>query len=463
MKSTYIILFVTFIFGSFSFPTLAQDENSVFNDSLSVDKGQKVVMSLDECLQIALNDNPTVKVADLEVKRYDYSKKEVSGSLFPQIDFGLQYQRAIELQSLKMNMGDQSTTIKMGQANSWGMGFSVALPVIAPTLWKTIQISETQIKSALEASRASRLDLINQVENAYFTLLLAKASKEVLVQNYENALFNHELYQKKFEAGTASEYDVLRSSVQVKNAEPELLQADIAIRSAQLQLAVLLALDPDIRIEPNNSLKDYQQDMFARHNDLYSIENNTSLRSLDLQRKMLSQTVTMKKLAWVPTLAATFNMNWSSLSQGNMFKNIQFNPYSNVGFAVSVPIFSGGSKYFALKQSKIQLAEVELQRENLVKTIHMQLELAVDNINKEVRQIESSAEGVRQAVKAHEIMQKSFEIGAATYLDLRDSELAETSARLVYYQAIYNYLVSNSELDLLLGRRITDGADNYIK
>ena len=49
-------------------------------------------------------------------------------------------------------------------------------------------------------------------------------------------------------------------------------------------------------------------------------------------------------------------------------------------------------------------------------------------------------------------MQKSFEIGAATYLNLRDSELANTQAQLAYFQAIYNYLVSTSELDTLLGR-----------
>jgi outer membrane protein TolC len=82
----------------------------------------------------------------------------------------------------------------------------------------------------------------------------------------------------------------------------------------------------------------------------------------------------------------------------------------------------------------------------------MQVDLAIDNINKEVRQIESSEESVRQAEKAHQIMQKSFEIGAATYLNLRDSELADTTAKLTYYQAIYNFLVSTSELDMLLGR-----------
>lgn len=413
-----------------------------------------VVLSLDKCVEIALGDNPTVKVADMEIKRADYSKKETLASLFPQIDFGLQYSRSIELQSLKMNFGDQSQTIKMGQDNSWGMGFSVALPVIAPQLWKSLQISDTQILASLESSRSSRLDLINQVEKAYYALLLAKASKEVLLQNYDNALFNADLYKKKFEAGTASEYDVLRSSVQVKNVEPQILQADISVRQAQLQLAILMGLDADIAVEPDTDLKNYQQDMFARQDGGYSIEENTQLRALDIQRQTLSRNVELKKLAWVPTLAATFNLNWSSLSNGNMFKHLDLNPYSNVGFALSVPIFSGGSKYYGLKQSKIQLAEAELQRENLVRSINMQLELAVDNINMEVRQIESSAEGVREAEKAHEIMQKSFEIGAATYLDLRDSELAETSARLVYYQAIYNYLVSNSELDLLLGRRV---------
>ena len=59
---------------------------------------------------------------------------------------------------------------------------------------------------------------------------------------------------------------------------------------------------------------------------------------------------------------------------------------------------------------------------------------------------------MKQATKAYEIMQKSFEIGAATYLNLRDSELANTSAQLSYLQAIYNYLISTSELDTLLGK-----------
>lgn len=418
-----------------------------------------VVLSREECIRIALDNNPTIRVADMEIQRMDYSKKETRAALFPTLDFSLAYQRAISLQTIKMNMGGQSQSIKMGSDNSWNMGFSVALPLLAPTLWKALDISDTQILLTQEEARASRIDMVNAVNKAYYALLLAMASKEVLQQNYDNAKFNADLYEKKFKVGTASEYDVLRSSVQVKNVEPDLLQADIAIKQAKLQLKVLMGMDYNMDIEPATSLKDYRRDMYDYTKGLNtSLTDNSSLRSLALNTEMLKQNVSLKKRAFVPTIAATFNYSWSSLSNGNMFKNIDLNPYSTVGLSVSVPIFSGGSRYYGLKQAEVQLAEMRFQRENLESNLRMQVDLAVDNIEKEVKQISTSAEGVRQAQKAHEIMQKSFEIGAGTYLDLRDSELAETSAQLVYLQAIYNYLVSTSELDALLGRNLP--ADN---
>ena len=226
--------------------------------------------------------------------------------------------------------------------------------------------ADTQILKTVESARASRLDMVHAVNSAYYTLMLALASKDVLQQNYDNAKFNAEMYEKKFKVGTASEYDVLRSSVQVKNVEPELLQADIAIRQAELQLKMLMGMNAEVMIRPDVTLKDLQSDMYAHTNILNTdISDNTSLRSLDIDTKLLSQTVEMKKRAFIPTVAATFNLAWSSLSNGNMFKNIDLNPYSTVGVSISVPLFSGGSRYYGLKQAKVQLAEMQFQRENL--------------------------------------------------------------------------------------------------
>lgn len=418
-------------------------------------------LSRQDCVSIALNESQTIKVADLEIKKTDYSKKEVLANLFPAIDFTGAYQRAIELQSLNMSMGGMSQTIKMGTDNNWNVGFSASMPLINASLWKSIGLSDTQILQSLESARASRLDLVNNVNKAYYALLLAIDSRKVIRQNYDLAKLNAEIYEQQFKAGTASEYDMLRSQVQVTNVEPELLQADIAVRQCQLQLAVLMGIEANATLMPTVDLSDMQQEMYGYYlGDHRSLDDNTSLRSLDINRKLAAQNVSLQKMAWVPTLSATFNLNWNAMSNGNPFTNQHFNPYSNVGVALQIPIFHGGAKYQKLRQAKVQLQQIDLQRETLVNSLNMQVDLALDNINRQVNQISSSEQGMKTAEKAREIMQKSFEIGAATYLNLRDSEMALTSAQLSYYQAIYNYLVSTSELDTLLGREEALGIQN---
>ena len=410
-----------------------------------------IPISRQECIDIALSQSPTIKIADLEVKRVDYSKRETIGNLLPQIGFSLSYQRSIELQTIRMNMGGDSTKFKMGSDNTWNTGFSLSLPIIAPTLWKAISVSDTQIAQNVESARSSRLELVNQVNKAYYALMLAISSKDVIKQQYDIAKYTADVYRKQFEQGTASEYDVLRSEVQVRNIEPSLLDADIAVKQCQLSLNVLMGIDDALNLYPNVTMEDMQQDMYGYLLESKSLAGNSSLRSLELQQKMAGQNVAMKKLAWLPTLGASFNVNWLSLSNGPMFKDVEFSPYSTVGVSLSLPIFSGGTKWYQMKQAQVQQKELEFQRENLVNSLNMQVDLALDNINRQAKQIDSSKEGVRQAQKAHDIMLKSFQIGAASYLQLQDSELANSSAQLSYLQSIYNYLVSTSELDLLLG------------
>lgn len=422
-----------------------------------------LTLSRARCVEIALSENPTIKVADMEVKRMVYARRETTGSLYPSIDFQGAYQRAIELQTVSMNMGGQSQQFKMGTDNVWTFGFNAAMPLVNASLWKAIQISDTQIMASLEEARGSRLDMVNNVNKAYYSWLLAIASRDVVRANYDVALTNADIFRKQFDAGTASEYDVLRTSVAVKNLEPELLQADIAIRQCALQLKVLMGMDDSVEIRPDVTLRDMQREMYGYSLGASgtSLDNNTTMRTLAIQDKLLRQNVTLKKFAWIPSLAASYNMNWNAMSSGNAFRNQQFNPYSTVSLALQVPVFNGFGRLNAVKQAEIQYKELQLNRENVESSLRMQVRLALDNIDKEVRQIASSEEGVRQAAKANEIMQKSFEIGAASYLNLRDAELANTSAQLAYLQAIYNYLVSTSELDTLLGREDALGISRY--
>lgn len=436
-----------------------------------------VRLSLDECLTIALNENPTIKVADMEITRVDYSKKETLGQLFPTIAFGATYNRTLAKQTMFMNMDSfgggsnggnsdssgettppattkkKSNGIKVGLDNSYSMGFSMSMPIIAPQLWKSLRLSDAQILQNIEKARQSRIELVNQVKSAYYSLLLAEDSYKVIQESYDMAKFTADLYQKQESLGAASQYDVLRTQVAVKNVEPELTQAEIAIKQATLQLQVLMGVESDLKLKASTTLSEYESSMYE---DLLAIDkenldNNSELRMLGIQTRQLQDALTVQKMSWFPTLALNASYNWTSMSNGSPFKNFQWTPYSMVGLTLSFPIFQGGQRYSKIKQAEIQVNEMKWQSENLTRSIKMQVDLSIDNINKNAKQIASCSESVMQAETAHRIMKESFEVGAASYLDLRDAELALTRSRLTYYQSIYNYLVARSELELLLG------------
>ncbi len=416
----------------------------------------QLTLSLDECVRIALNENPTIKVQEMEITRVDYSRKEVVAQLLPTINLAGQYTRNLALQTMYMDTPNGSMAIKMGNDNTHAAGFQAQIPLVVPQLWKSIKLSENQILQNYEKARANKLSLVNQVEKAYYALLLAQDSKRVIEENHATAKLNADIFQKKFDLGAASEYDVLRANVAVTNLEPSILEAENSINALLLQLKVLMGMDVRTEIAPSQQLSDFRGEMYARalNNTLGSdttLANNTSLKSMDLQTDYLKKALEVQKMTWYPTLSGSASLMWHSMNNGSPFTGLRWSRASSVGLTLAFPIFQGGQRYYKQKQAQIALDEMKWQRENLERSLHMQVETQNDVIAKNLKQIESNEAGVNMAVKANDIMQQSFKIGAASFIQLRDTEDALMAARLSYYQAIYNYLVAESDLEYVLG------------
>ena len=422
----------------------------------TVSSQAQMALSLDECIRIALNENPTIKVKEMEITRVDYSHKEAIGQLLPSLNMVGQYQRNLSLQTMYMDTGQGTMAIKMGSDNTHAGGFQATIPLVVPQLWKSIKLSENQILQNLEAARANKLSLVNQVEKTYYALMLAQDSKRVIEENHATAKLNAEIFQKKYELGAASEYDVLRANVAVTNLEPSIMEAENSIVALLFQLKVLMGMDVNTDIRPSQQLDDFRGEMYARalSNSLgadTTLANNTSLKAMDLQTDYLKKALAVQKMSWYPTLSGSASMMWHSMNNGSPFSGLRWSRASNVGLSIAFPIFQGGQRYYKQKQAEIAVEEMKWQRENLERNLHMQVATQNNTIAKNLKQIESNENGVHMAQKANEIMQKSFKIGAASFIQLRDTEDALMAARLAYYQAIYNYLVAESDLEHVLG------------
>ena len=342
--------------------------------------------------------------------------------------------------------------IEVGTDNTYSGGLSVSLPVFAPALYKSISLTSTDVNLAVEKSRASRLDMVNQVTKAFFQLLLAQDSYEVLLKSYKQSEDNYNVVKAKYEQGTVSEYDKISADVQMRSLKPTVVSARNGVNLANLQLKVLMGMESDVKVAVEGNLKDYEMSMFTRQAMPRpdNLTNNSTLKQLELNALQLKQTLKLQYTNFMPTLSASFQYMYTSMNDNFKFKEYDWRPYSTIGLNLSIPLFKG-SNFTQLKQTRIQMKQLEENRINTERELTMQATGYLDNMAASTEQVVSNKEAVFQAEKGRTIAEKRYEVGKGTILELNSSEVALTEAQLTYNQSIYDYLVAKADLDLVLG------------
>lgn len=417
----------------------------------NVGGSESLKISLEDAIGIAMTSNPTIKVAEQQIEVKEISKKEAWQALLPSADFSGSIQYTIQAAKMKLN----GMEFKMGtdNASTWSGQFQVSLPVFAPTVYATMNLTETDLVNAVEQSRSSKLDLVNQVTKAYYQIILAQDSYDVLCKSLEQAQKNFDVIKSLYDLGGTSEYDKISAEVQLRSLNPTVIQARNAVVMAKLQLMVLMGIDPDVEIVIEGSLEDYEERLYsdALQAGGYSLENNTNMRQLKLNETMLNQTLKVQKQNFLPTLALAGSYSVQSLSNEDWkVMDYTWASGSSVVLSLSVPIFRMGN-FTKLRSTKLQISQLSENIGYTERQLNMQVRSFVDNMKANAEQVASNREAIEQAEKGREIAGKRYEIGKGTILELNNSEVSLTQAKLTYSQSIYNYLAAKADLDKVLG------------
>ena len=289
----------------FSASMTAQQPVSVAAETPGADQlvGDSLIIDIETALSIAMNESPTIKVADMEIEKKRYTRKSTQSALFPQIDVVGQYTRTIQKQTMYLDGGFGSSMgldidptqfdaeemkvvqvlqkvlgspapepeedapaegIQFGRSNMWTAGAVVNLPIIMPSLWKNIQLTSLDVEYAVEKARSSKIELANQVKKAFYGVLLAQDSYNVYKKTFdtESTVLND--IKNKFEQGLVAEYDLITASVRLQNIIPEMLQTKNAVQLAILQLKALMGIDLEVPLGIEGSLENYEDEMYAQ-------------------------------------------------------------------------------------------------------------------------------------------------------------------------------------------------------
>lgn len=416
-------------------------------------------LDLQTALNIAQDNNPTIKIAEMEIQRVDYSKKEVMGSLLPNVSATGQYTNNVMKSvmfmpaSMSAAFGGKSY-MEIGYKNSFTGTISAGLPLVNFALWESLKSKQTEMDLILEKVRSSKIDMKKQVTDAYFNVLLAESSLKVLEQSINNAKETLKTIKTSYEQGLASEYDYLRAQVQVNNLNPSYISAKNGVDLAKLQLKMLLSLPLDQQVNVKEELSDYEENLklLEKYENDQAIEYNSTLRQLDLNIKSLQHSLKMTKYQHLPSLSAFGQYAYQTQAEDFKFQDYKWVSSAAVGLSLSIPLFSGNTVINQTKQVELAIKELQLQRSYATEGQKLQITSALDNMRAANEQLLANKEAITQAEKGYEIAKVRYNTGTGTILELNDSELALTQSRLNYQQALYNYLSAQTQLEQVLGR-----------
>ena len=329
-------------------------------------------LNLKKAIEIALAENPTIRVADKDIQLKEIADKEAWQALLPSVSASLSLSHSIQVAAIKTAMGE----FKMGADGSTTAtgGLTMTLPIYAPAVYQNMKMTKEDILLAQEKARSSRLDLINQVTKAYYAALLSKDSRDVIQRSYNVAKQNYEVVDKKFQVGKVSEYDKITAEVQMRSMGSSVTSAETGLTLALLRLKVLMGIKTDIDINITDSLKAYEKDLTLAKAEVNESElsNNTSVRQLDMSQNMLERSTKLLRTNFLPA--------------------------SSLALSVTIPIFQA-SNWTKLKSNKIQIDQLADTRTNTMRQLSMAAQSYRKNMLTTITKLESDREAVRQAYR----------------------------------------------------------------
>lgn len=409
-------------------------------------------LTLTKAISIALEKSWDIQIANEDVKKAEEQISEAYANAFPRLEFSGTYVRNIKSPVLfippntPFNESSQTLTIELGSKNSYDLSLSLSQVIYNQKVNTAIQVANEYSEYSKFGEKNTRQQIINSVKKAFYSALLMQELLAVSQQNYAVAQANLTNVTAMYKQGVVSEFDFLRSEVQVANVQPYVIQTENNLELSKIYLKNLLALDLNqpIKLIGKFTFEELSADFIDRYNS-EAIENNPLINQLKVQSSLLDKNITIQRADYFPSLA--FFGQYQFQSQDNTFK---FSDYKwaktfFVGLQLSYTLFDGFSRGARIEQAVIDKQKVDLSRMKYEEALKIQILQAKLKMTEAKKRINAQEKSLQQAEKALTIAQSRYKNGVGTQLELMDTQAALTLTKTNFAQAIYDYLIAKSD------------------
>ncbi|NGP89117.1 TolC family protein [Fodinibius halophilus] len=447
--------------------------------------GEQKKLELTEAIRMALANNSQIKRSIFSLKVADEEVTKAWSSVMPDVSGSASFTRNLEIpvnfvpaKFFDPNApSDKLVPLQFGTDNNWQGGFSVKQTLFRGEAFVGISSSKLFKAAQSENLRATTQQIVTQTRLAYYSVLVAEEQlrlQEATVKRLKKNLEENKARQK---AGLIDEYAVLQVEVQLRNQQPQLTQARYAVQKAYRELKVTLGIPLNIQFSVSGDLNSFdvtsQQAMKRVNKNLKQVDNMTpyqfqknrelidiatnlrgDIRMLEQQEKLKGREVLAIKSRFLPTLSASYNLNWTASQPGTpvFFGTDETRARSQtLGFTLSLPIFQGFERSSNLDIAQIERKDIKEQQRAAVRSAKNEIQSARESLNQALETAPARQQALELAQEGYQRAQARLENGMGSQLDVTNAELQLREAEANYAQMVYNYLSAKAQYDQAIG------------
>jgi len=449
-------------------PILLKGEEAIKSDTIS--------FTLDKALEWATEYNEGILAERSKVREAERGIEIARAGFLPKINGQLSYTRLAEMPSISMEapvygtmqvpvfnpsgdtigftvvpgvVGVDSIEFSMGSDENYIARLSLTQPLF--TFGKILDgysIAGFNYRAQKEDYRKSKNNLLLNVKKAFYGILVLENLVDVSEESYRQTERHAEVVRKRYEVGLSSEFDVLRAEVQLANMEPNVVKTKNALIIAKGGLKILLGLPQDKNVDISGELTFNRVEVVLESLIVEAKKQRPEIAALSLRSKMAEKGLSIASKANLPNIALIANYDYK--------KPVYFSDEWGEDWAVTValqmPIFTGLENIGKKHQAKERLLQTQHYLKLLEEKVEMDVRSAYLEMVEAEKLVESQKENVKQAVKAQQIIEKRFDKGVATNLEVMDIELALLGAKNNHLKALSDYLIARALLDWAVGK-----------
>ncbi|WP_197484831.1 TolC family protein [Phormidesmis priestleyi] len=412
------------------------------------------LISLLQAIELAERNNRDLQVSRLQLESSRSALREAQANLYPTV--GIQS----SLARSQSASGDISSRLQAQSPQSQLFGASGAGNPPSTSLTGTVQLSYSIFASGLNSARrraAERLvraaeltveqtreQLRLDTTNDYYNLQSANEQvriNQAAVINAQRSL-SDTLAQER--AGLGTRFDVLRSQVNLANAQQQLTNAIATQGINRRQLASRLSLPESINVSTSDPVQPAGiWTLPIEDTIVLAYKNRAELEAQLVQREVSEQ----QRRAALATLGPTVN----AVASYNLLKNFETalsapgSGYS-VGLQAQWNFFDGGAAQARAAQQERNKEIAETRFAQSRNTVRFQVEQAYINLQSNRANIDTTTTALSQAAEALRLARLRFQAGVGTQTDVINAETDLTRAEGNRVSAIIGYNLSLAQL-----------------